>query len=88
MEINQKVEYINIFNIPNTKEDILEFLSIAVPQAKLKIGFFEKLYAPGKLKDAWRAKCEQIIMKARFAMKDDKKTLNEIESYAKILNIK
>ena len=27
-------------------------------------------------------------MKARFAMKDDKKTLNEIEFYAKILNIK
>ncbi len=39
-------------------------------------------------RNAWRAKCEQIIMKARFAMKDDKKTLNEIEFYAKILNIK
>jgi hypothetical protein len=84
----KKAEYLTNFNIPNTKEDILEFLSIAVPQANIKISFFEKLGPDAKLKNAWRAKCEQIIMKARFAMKDDKKTLDEIEFYAKQLNIK
>ena len=84
----KKAEYVTNFNIPNTKEDILEFLSIAVPQANIKISFFERLGPDSKLKNAWRAKCEQIIMKARFAMKDDKKTLNEIEFYAKTLNIK
>ena len=35
-----------------------------------------------------RLKCHQIIMKARFSMKDDKKTLEEIEVYAKQLGIK
>ena len=36
---------------------------------------------------AWKAKCEQVIIKARFSMKDDKKTLDEIEEYAKQLKI-
>ena len=39
-------------------------------------------------RNAWLSIANKIIMKARFAMKDDKKTLNEIEFYAKILNIK
>ena len=41
-----------------------------------------------KLKNAWLAKCEQIIIKSRFSMKDDKLTLEEIEFYAKQLGIK
>lgn len=36
----------------------------------------------------WKAKCEQIIMKAKFSMKDDKKILEEILEYAKELKIK
>ena len=69
----------------NTKEDILEFLSIAVPESKKKLSFIE---IPKKnLRKAWTSKAEQIIMKARFAMKDDKKTLEEIEVYAKELGI-
>ena len=37
---------------------------------------------------AWKSKCEQVIMKARFSMKEDKATLAEIERYAKELKIK
>ena len=37
---------------------------------------------------AWKAKCEQVIMKARFSMKEDKATLAEIEKYAQELKIK
>ena len=33
-------------------------------------------------------KCDQLITKARFSMKDDKKTLEEIEAYATELEIK
>lgn len=40
-----------------------------------------------ELASAWKTKCEQIIIKARFSMKDDKKTLEEIEYYAKQLGI-
>jgi hypothetical protein len=39
------------------------------------------------MQKAWLAKSEQIIIKARIAMKDDKKTLEEIEGYAKQLGI-
>ena len=35
----------------------------------------------------WKAKCEQIIMKARFSMKEDKKTLEQIEDYAKEIGL-
>jgi len=36
----------------------------------------------------WKSKCEQIIMKAKFSMKEDKKALDEIMEYAKELKIK
>ena len=35
----------------------------------------------------WKTKCEQIVMKARFSMKEDKKTLEEINMYAKELKL-
>ena len=41
-----------------------------------------------QLKNAWIGKCDQLITKARFSMKDDKKTLEEIEVYATELKIK
>ena len=34
------------------------------------------------LKNGVRTKCEQVIMKANFSMKDDKKLLEEIEFYS------
>jgi hypothetical protein len=40
-----------------------------------------------KLAPAWRTKCEQVILKARFAMKDDPKTLEEVEFYAKKIGV-
>ena len=82
---DRRANLIDSFPILNTKEDILEFLSIAVPESKKKFSFLE---IPKKnLQKAWKSKAEQIIMKARFAMKDDKKTLEEIEVYAKELGI-
>ena len=82
---DRRANLIDSFPILNTKEDILEFLSIAVPESKKKLSFIE---IPKKnLRKAWTSKAEQIIMKARFAMKDDKKTLEEIEVYAKELGI-
>ena len=82
----RKRQIIQNFPIPTTKEDILEFLSLAVPNAKVSLWSYDheaKFMAP-----IWKAKCEQIIMKARFSMMDDKATLAEIEKYAKELKIK
>lgn len=92
----QKRELIKNFPIPNTKEDILEFLALGVPRAKKKGNFFSSTFsdaaweikAHNLLVPIWQNKCEQIILKARFSMKEDKKTLEEIEYYAKQLKIK
>lgn len=85
----RKMEYIKGFPVPTTKEDILEFLCMAVPLAKKrKIRFWSSeeeenivrmhnLFVP-----VWKSKCEQIIMKARFAMRNDMQTLKKIEEYA------
>jgi hypothetical protein len=75
---------ISSFPVPNTKEDILEFLSIALPEAKKKPNSIGGYVFDGSdgLKNAWLAKCEQVIMKAKFSIKDDKKLQEEIEYYA------
>lgn len=91
----RKIDCVNNFPIPTTREDILEFLCLAIPLAqKRKIRFLadedERAIAErhNAFTSVWKGKCEQIIMKARFAMKDDKATLAEIEHYAKELKIK
>jgi hypothetical protein len=88
----EKMELIRSFPIPNSKEEILEFLSIAVPQASVKIrkilfATIDEDRVKEELKKVWHTKSEQIIMKARFSMKEDRKTLDEIENYAKQLGI-
>ena len=85
----KKANIIRTFPIPTTKEDILEFLSMAAPLGKKK-GFFasDESFGEEELRKAWREKCEQVIIKARFSMRDDKKILEEIEGYARQLKIK
>ena len=88
----RKKEIISSFPIPNTKNDILEFLSLAFPKATAKGNFLTKnnpeYIEHNEFVSVWKAKAEQIIMKARFAMKEDKKTLEEINHYANQLGIK
>lgn len=86
----KKKSIISGFPIPNTKEDILEFLSTAIPNAKKKGNMFNAMEykSHNDLVPVWRSKCEQIIMKAKFSMKEDKKTLDEIMQYANELGIK
>lgn len=82
----RKKALIQNFPVPNTKEDILEFLSLAIPNAKIsrwKADPTSVILAP-----IWKQKCEQIIMKAKFSMKDDRETLAAIAPYAKELKIK
>jgi hypothetical protein len=87
--VERKIQLISSFPIPNTKEDLLEILAIGVSEAKKNLNFWDRVQQnKKKLKNAWLAKCEQIIIKSRFSMKDDKLTLEEIEFYAKQLGIK
>lgn len=88
----KKMEIISNFPIPTTKNDILEFLSLALPKSKPIGNFLTKNSPENKLHNdfvpIWKTKCEQIIMKAKFSMKEDKKALEEIMHYASELGIK
>ena len=88
----KKMEIISNFPIPTSKNDILEFLSLALPKAKQIGNLFTKNnpenIAHNEFVTVWKTKCEQIVMKARFSMKEDKSTLDEINHYAKELKIK
>jgi hypothetical protein len=94
--LEQKTELIKNFPIPNTKNDILEFLTFAVPHAKkVKTGFssiftinaFSNAHRDQQLAKAWKYKCEQIIMKAKFSLNEDKNELEKINVYAQELGI-
>jgi hypothetical protein len=94
---NRKKGIIKNFPIPTTKTDILEFLSLAIPNARKQGNFFtsgsfnspanDRNRLHNEFVPTWKAKCEQIIMKAKFSMKDDKETLDQINSFAKDLDL-
>jgi hypothetical protein len=86
--LKRKASVVSGFPIPNTKEDILEFLSMALPEVGKKPGFLMMKTATGAVYNAWHSKAEQVVMKARFSLKEDKKLLEEINNYAIELGIK
>jgi predicted RNA-binding Zn-ribbon protein involved in translation (DUF1610 family) len=81
---------INAYPVPNTKEDLIEFLTIASSEANKKVSILKRMnsHPESIIQKAWYSKCEQIIKKARFSMIDDKKTLDEVESCASHLKIR
>ncbi len=86
--LTRKASIIQSFPIPNSKEDILEFLTMAVPECKNKPNFIMMGTGKGKMYKAWYSKAEQIVMKAKFSLKEDKKAMEEISYYANQINIK
>lgn len=89
---NKKKTIISNFPIPNTKADILEFVTMAAPLAVKKGGFMTQNHPDNKLHNdlvgAWQDKLKQVVMKARFSMKEDKKTLAEIEDIVRQCGVK
>ena len=87
----KKMEIIASFPIPTTKTDILEFLALCLPKARSVGNFFTRntpeIKAHNQFVQVWKNKCEQIVLKAKFAMKDDPETLKEILKYAAELEI-
>ena len=68
--IEEKANIIRHFPIPNTKEDILEFLILASTNANEKLD--------NEISSAWVVKLEQTIQKARLLIQD-KDELDRIE---------
>lgn len=68
----QKIDLIRNFSIPNTKEDVLEFIVLAAANIDLKVyGLYSSRYqmldpARRELSDAWLAKLEQADQKAEI----------------------
>ena len=65
--LEKKISAIENFPIPNTKEDIFEFIVLAAANIDLK----EKDFAKNKLMLAWKKKFEQAYYKARISFSDD-----------------
>lgn len=90
----QKEEMIMNFPVPNSKEDILEFITLSVSKIQT-IGLMKMLNEEGKYiskwNSIWKKKCEQIYNKAKFSMAEDKKTLKLLEDMliaAKVVKLK
>jgi DNA-directed RNA polymerase subunit RPC12/RpoP len=86
---SEKVRLISQFPIPNTKEDILEFLIFASSQIQ-KSGLFSltgvdpiAVQEKGALNEAWTAKCQQAYSKALIAFGQDKEGLQKVEEILK-----
>jgi len=84
-----KMRFISTYPIPNTKEDILEFLALAISEGrageKLSVWSADSNSLVVTYRKTWRDKAKQVIIKARLALKDDKSAMEEIEYYAKLL---
>ena len=68
----RRVSLIRSFSIPNTKEDILEFMILAASNVNTKAELSE---AEAEESDAWKAKLEQAYQKAEYQFGDDEEFL-------------
>lgn len=70
-EDEQKINLIRNFVIPNTKEDILEFMILAASNIDMKLygteASADETGAQRAISDAWMAKFEQAYQKAQFS---------------------
>ena len=116
--VNKKISIISTFPIPNTKEDIIDFLAISVSEATKKLGFLDKKknvliivlvagivfpffgwvcgfivmglmmsFSKEMLRDAWRAKCEQVFIKGR-SLRGDPEFTQQLDYYENLLKSK
>jgi hypothetical protein len=81
MEKNKlKSELIENFPVPNTREDILEFLAYSLSKGKDNsyMSFFGETHSTS---GAWRKKAEEIIIKSKILFKADTNLYNQLLEY-------
>ena len=81
----RKIQIISNFPVPNTKEPLIEFLTLGISKANpIKVGLFSRATAAqsehNALVPAWKSKIDQVVMKAKMSMKADKSLLAEIDN--------
>lgn len=77
---DQIISLIQSFPIPNNKEDVLEFMQMAAPNAKNPNGGAGYKH---DIANAWRVKFEQAYAKAKIVFINDKEGLEQIEIFRK-----
>ena len=111
---SKQINMIATFPVPNTKEDIIDFLSTSISLANKEIGFLDKKkncfivvvllgiiipvfgwlfgsiimivksFSEEKLKQAWRAKSEQVLIKGR-SLRGDSEFTQQLDYYESLL---
>ena len=111
---SKQINIITTFPVPNTKEDIIDFLSTSISLANKEIGFLNKKknffilvvlagiiipffgwvfgaifmmaksFSEEKLKQAWRAKSEQVLIKGR-SLRGDSQFTQQLDYYENLL---
>lgn len=82
----QKISLIRNFPIPNTKEDLYEFLILS--KSNIEIDLYENTQIKSArlaISDAWKAKFEQAYQKAKLLLKNDDRMV-EIDAMYKEIN--
>jgi hypothetical protein len=92
-DMAEKKNIISNYPIPTSKNDILDFLSYAVPLAKKKGDFFmnnrnSEYEMHNEFVPVWKTKCEQIITKVILSMKDDEELVSTAILYINELGLK
>jgi predicted RNA-binding Zn-ribbon protein involved in translation (DUF1610 family) len=87
-----KESYIANFPIPNSREDILEFLAISSSQIEnvnaIATIFLTSAKLKAKWNAIWRKKCKQVYTKAKITMASDPQALSQIKAFLKEAKIK
>lgn len=87
-----KAAIISAFPVPNTKEDLMEFILAAAPLASKKaMGMLTPIYEPSGtilLSIAYRNLVASCISKAQVVLTDDSESLMKINEIKKILKLK
>ena len=68
---------INSTPIPNSKEDLFEFLSVCCAQADVDLG----ARGSGVITSAWTNKAEEAFLKAKIAFKNDNSSLSLLHEF-------
>jgi hypothetical protein len=80
---------IDNFPIPNSKEEIFEFLSMALPIGQKKFSWAEQFThaAEKHLSKSYLAKAQQAIIKGKMLLKDDKESIEQLKYYSQQLGL-
>ena len=91
---SRKEELIMNFPVPNSREEIIEFITLSVSRIK-QVNLLNKFDEEGKYvskwNSIWKRKAEQVFIKAKLSMTDDRATLKSIEQIlleAKVIKAK